>query len=70
MLPLLCIVMLLITFALATWALVEGVRGTHHRVDDFWGIEQSVRDQVSPRSGAQAETHVHLCAAVFAFAVT
>ena len=46
MLPLLCTAMLVVTFALATWALVEGVRGTHHRVDNFWAIEQSVRDQV------------------------
>ena len=45
-LPVLCTAMLLIAIALATWALVEGVRGTHHQVDKFWAIEQSVRDQV------------------------
>ena len=46
LLPLLCIAMLLITFALATWALVEGVHGTHHKVDNFWAIEESIRNQV------------------------
>ena len=48
-LPLLCVAMLLVTVALATWALVEGLRGTHHQVDDFWAIEQSIRDQVCDR---------------------
>jgi len=48
-LPLLCIAMLVVTVALATWALVEGVNGIHHKVDDFWAIEQSIRDQARAR---------------------
>ena len=62
MLPLLCIAMLLITFALATWALVEGVHGVHQKVDDFWAIEQSIRDQVRAWGRVAALRRHHLVA--------
>ncbi len=59
--PLLCIAMLVVTVALATWALVEGVNGIHHKVDDFWAIEQSIRDQArAPAAVSQPHAHFRL----------